>query len=215
MMPNGVAKRNVTSILKRSYCNLSSLDNKFDIKQNCISEDKFNSLFITAYEMALEIFPSKNINSNHIQNEKDRFILSIQANSDYGLPYGLTPRLLLNIILNEILLTKSPVLRLGKIFIKLRQIHQESKLLDLKNHNKYLNDQMLRLFSSYISFTNKNTETGNVHNTFDFWWNPVKTNITASSTVVLTKDFYNELIKIQAQCGINALMMDCIEKTGN
>jgi hypothetical protein len=99
---------------------------------------------------------------------------------------------LFDLIVNEIKFTKSPVLRLGKIYLNLRYIYQLPK--ETQNNNQCLYDQMLRLFSSKISFSNQH---GSNRDKIDFWWCPLKgrkENVSASSTIVVTRELFIGLL---------------------
>lgn len=188
MMPNGVVKQGVGIGLKKLCRNSYKISNELNYKNNLITENDSDLLAIAAYNMAIEMLPHTNTNSVYIQSENNGFILSVKANPNYGLPFGSAPRVLFDLIVNEIKFTKSPVLRLGKIYLNLRHIYQLPK--HAQNNNQYLYDQMLRLFASKISISNQHRSNGEKT---DFWWCPLKgrkENVSASSTIVITKELF-------------------------
>jgi hypothetical protein len=159
-----------------------------------IKEEESDVLATTAYNMAIESFCSANTYTSSIQYEKNQFLLSVKPNPNYGLPFGNPAKLLLNVIVSEIKLTKSPVLRLGKIYSNLLHISQLAQVVSIRNKNHFLYDQMLRMFSSKISFS---SQIENNNKKFDFWWNPLrgrKENISASSTIVVTRELFIGLL---------------------
>jgi hypothetical protein len=195
MMPNGVVKQGVNIGLKNLCHNFYNVSNELNYKNNLVTENDSNLLALAAYNMAIEMLPQTNINSNYIQSENNGCILSIQANPTYGLPFGILSRLLFDLIVNEIQITNSPVLRLGKIYLKLRHISQFPQ--DTKNNNFYLYDQILRFFASKIKFSN---QYGSSDKEFYFWWCPLKgrkENFSASSTIVVTKELFTGLSELK------------------
>ena len=185
---------------------IDDYENKISIKtfQNHAKEEPLvnetGMLDCIAYAMAtLSESKPKGIK---FQYTNDDYTLTINATSKFGLPYGSSLRLLLVLIIHEITLTKSPVLRVGKIYSRCLRELKLSKYSDRKSGDVCIYDQMLRLFSSHISFTYKNEEKNDpnnkfvFHQSFDFWWNPIKVNITPSSTIVLSKEFFKEVMNL-------------------
>lgn len=179
---------------------LNGIDNKSEKPNNKIICDLYESEFggyvesnklgIHAINMAIKAMPSVKTNENIIQLENNKSLISIKAHYKYGLPSGFSPKILLLIALNEVKLTKSPVLRLRKIYLNFIRNYQ--KFTQNDDHENY--DQMLRLFSAKITFFYKS---GNELIKFDFWWNPLngnKENINSSSTIVLSNDIFKNLI---------------------
>lgn len=186
MVPNGILKQGVVAEFNQLQNNIYNF--KDSLKSKETNEKKENVIF-AAYKLASEMLPNVNYNQKSIYKKVSPFILTIRANPMFGLPFGLPSKLLFLSILNELNITKSPVLRLGKICLKL------CANVTLLNEKKFLQDQMLRLFSSQISCVYDNEDQ---IMEFDFWWNPLKgkkENISASSTIVLTKELYYGLLK--------------------
>lgn len=163
---------------------------------------------------AISMFPYNRPYGHIFQRKNSHSTLTIMANHKFGLPYASPPRLFFASIINEVKETKSPVLNIGTIYSKLicdLKVSKDSCNLD---NEEYIYDQMLRLFSSHISCDYKNKDEDQfivespIYKSFDLWRNPLKgskENISLSSTIVLTKDFYNELINFPLQVDFKIL----------
>lgn len=138
-----------------------------------------------------------------------RFALGINAGFNpasgetYGLPYGIIPRLLLFWITTEAVKTKNPRLQLGR---SLAQFMKEVGLNPntgggKRSDAKRLHDQMQRLFSAVITFTNdlqRGAGRGQevldlkVSNHRVLWWKPATPdqNTLWESYVDLTQEFF-------------------------
>ncbi len=158
------------------------------IKKNIntkISLDKFNafdnnSLKYVASFLACSSIPHSKIKECFFKRSNGKTSLKIISDPEYGLPYGLIPRIIMIWLCTEIKLTKSPKLYLGKtqneFLKKLGMISTggiNGTLTRVKN-------QMLRLFHSTISLVYDH------NNTYKF------SNLTiADSGIFYFKKYYN------------------------
>jgi hypothetical protein len=213
----GVVNRGVRNEIKQSHQNLRELDDVCSVIENG-REKKGEVLVFTTYDMLMATLPHNNPNRSRIQRENGKCTVSMTANTRYGLPYGSPPRLWLAAIINEVKQTKSPVLRIGKIYSRLLRNLKLSKFADKRDDEAYLYDQMLRLFSTSISYANQNkneeqySDEFAIHRKFDFWWNPLKgnrENITSSSTIVITNNLFYELMKFPDLVNFKILQEIC------
>ena len=130
------------------------------------------------------------------------FSLSIQAREEFGFPYGTYPRLLTSWMATEVVRTKERQLTLG------RSLRDFLECLDLpvgagkRGTVPRLRDQMLRYFTATFSATEM-TE-GRVKNVgflpvskMDLFWDSRSVDQSSlwQSTIVLSEDFFNELVK--------------------
>ena len=131
--------------------------------------------------------------------------LSVQADPDFGLPYGTYPRLLLAWISSQAVKTQSQKLELGS-----NQSEFLSKL-ELSRDGRYisaLKDQTNRLLNSVFRFTidQENSRTRKnlliADSTFEFWENQGgawETHLTLST------DFFNEILANPVPIDLNVL----------
>lgn len=131
--------------------------------------------------------------------------LSVQADPDFGLPYGTYPRLLLAWICTQAVKTQSPKLHLGsnqsEFLSKLNISRQGSTITALK-------DQTNRLLNSVFRFTIEQENSRQRKNlliadsTFDFW----ETKSGEWEThLVLSTDFFNEICANPVPVDLNVL----------
>jgi|GEM_PF-6818385 len=156
----------------------------------------------TFFNLIPTFFPYKRPYGHIFQHKNSNCILTILANHKFGLPYGMLPRLIFVSIINEVHETKSPALDVATLYSKLLCNIKNLQYPDKHDNEKYLYDQILRFFSSFISCDcqHPNVDKSSSYVSFDFWRTPLKGNkesILFNSIIVLTKDFYNKLIKIR------------------
>ncbi len=165
----------------------------------CIAiEDKdtkdINAMWSMVLAIAIIMLPYRKPHGHIYQCKKNNYVLTIMADHKFGLPYGSPLRLIFALMIDEIKQTKSPVLCLDKIYLRLLNFFSSTSYADEPNIENYLYDQMLRLFSSQIFFINLDK---NEEHKFDFWQSRLKgrkKNIFSNSSVSVTKDFFNELM---------------------
>lgn len=158
---------------------------------------------------AIVNFPYNKPYGHIFQHKNTDYIFTIMANHKFGLPYGMEPRLLFVSIMNEVHETQSPVLDVGSIYSKLISNLNISQFENRHLDRKSLYDQMLRFFSSYISYSYRE-QCGNEFCSFDFWQIPLKGNKeNLLSPIVLTKSFYNELVKLSSLANFKIIKNIC------
>lgn len=157
--------------------------------------------------------PHSDPKQTYFERRNGDLTLSISANPNIGLPYGIYPRLILAWVVTEAVKTKSPELIFGSSF------NQFMRKLDLVStggrHGTIapVKKQMHRLFSSAISFdwTKKDSfSTGGVisiASKYMLWWdtkNPAQGSL-LNSTVTLNTDFFNHIIEKPVPIDLGAI----------
>lgn len=145
--------------------------------------------------------PHSKVDGNEFRRTNGLFNLTLLADSKIGLPYGITPRLILAWISTEAVRTKNRHLVLGRT---LAAFMEELGLIPSGGRwgtITRLKDQMQRLFASSISCTyddGKNWAIRNISpiSSADLWWYPKHPNQATlfESTLILNEDFFNEII---------------------
>jgi hypothetical protein len=156
--------------------------------------------------------PHKKVIGNEFTRKNGVFSLSIISPSKIGLPYGTIPRLLLYWITTEAVRKKNPEIVLGNT---LSGFMQEIGLIPSGGRwgsITRLRDQMKRLFSSSISCHCENEEQSaaigfNLAKEYNLWWQPKQPDqaFLWESTVTLSKDFFEEIVKKPIPIDIRAL----------
>ncbi len=145
--------------------------------------------------LACTSIPHSNIKKTFFKRSNGNMTLKIIADPEYGLPYGLIPRIIMIWLCTEVKLTKSPKLYLGKNqneFIKKLGLSPTGGKYGSINRVK---NQMIRLFHSTISLTynykniHKFSNLTIVDNIFFCWG---KKNI-FNNEIILSKKFYEEV----------------------
>lgn len=147
--------------------------------------------------------PHARLTTNEYQRRNGNFVISIQAPSSVGLPYGHYPRLLMSWITTEAVRTKSPDLILGDSLSHfLRQLGMTSSGGPSGTVPR-LRDHMRRLFCSTVSWTvdspqNNTFATGGIRpiETATLWWDPKAPDQPSlwKSRIGLNQRFYDELV---------------------
>ncbi len=137
-------KKNVKSINKNILTKLS-INNISAINNKSVG-------YITSI-LACTSIPHSNIKKTFFKRSNGNMSLKIIADPEYGLPYGLVPRIIMIWLCTEVKLTKSSKLYLGKNqneFIKKLGLSPTGGKYGSINRVK---NQMIRLFHSTISIT--------------------------------------------------------------
>ena len=139
--------------------------------------------------------------------------LEMTIMSPHGLPFGSVPRLLLSWMTTEAVRTRSPVLVLGS---SLSAFMAELNLGRTGGKNGGITrfkNQTIRLFSSTIScsYADEAMATGsgfNIAKEYHLWWNLKQPNQLPlwKSSVVLSTDFFNEIIEKPVPIDMDALL---------
>jgi hypothetical protein len=139
--------------------------------------------------------------------------LEMTIMSPHGLPFGSVPRLLLSWLTTEAVRTRSPVLVLGS---SLSAFMAELNLGRTGGKNGGITrfkNQTIRLFSSAIScsYVDETMAKGggfNIAKEYHLWWNPKEPNQLPlwKSSVVLSTDFFNEIIEKPVPIDMDALL---------
>jgi hypothetical protein len=196
--------------------------NKFLKNVDAIDVSKKDQLAFLARAMVQATLPhsrqqDKDGKENTVFRRKNgNFTISVVADSNYGLPYGSIPRLILAWITTEAVKRKSPMLTLGyKLADFLRELNlarQGGKNGDIKR----LREQMLRLFTAKITYSTLDESNGTesieqflLVSKYDVWWNPLfqQNDLLEGATVAITlsNDFYNSLIERPVPINLKAL----------
>lgn len=159
--------------------------------------------------LAQATLPHKDQKCTYFKRGTSKVTLSIMAHRQYGMPYGMMPRLLLAWMCTEACRTHSPELDLGrnqKEFLKKLQLPSDGRYI------KILHKQTLALVRSQISI--KTSSAGAVafeniqiaKNGFVFW-SPGQSDEKClwNSTVTLGADFYKAITKAPVPLKMEAL----------
>jgi len=165
-----------------------------------------------ARAMTMASLPHSRVPGSSFERHNGAFSLSIVAPPRVGLPYGTVPRLLLSWLTTEAVRTSSRELVLGDT------LSGFMRQLDLVPTGgrwgsiKRLKDQSERLFASSITAIYKDERRTAIQNhsvaeRADLWWDPTEPaqGTLWQSMVVLTTNFYNEIIKSPVPVDIRAL----------
>jgi len=139
--------------------------------------------------------------------------LEMTIMSPQGLPFGSVPRLLLSWLTTEAVRTRSPVLVLGSSLSAFMSELNLGRTGGKKGDITRFKNQTLRLFSSTIScsYVDESMATGrgfNIAKEYHLWWNPKEPNQLPlwKSSVVLSTDFFNEIIEKPVPVDMDAMM---------
>jgi len=156
--------------------------------------------------------PHKSTPGTEFKRTNGTFTLTILSPSEVGLPYGTYPRLLLAWLTSEAVKTKNSELVLGPT---LSGFMNELGLIPAGGRwgtISRLKDQMMRLFSSYVSCrVAADTEALGVGFPVAFkyhlWWDSKSPDQAALwlSTVTLSQDFFREIIERPVPIDMRAL----------
>lgn len=149
--------------------------------------------------------PYRKIIGNEYTRHNGNIKMVIMASSEVGIPYGVIPRLLINWVTTEAVLTQSKELFLGKNlsdFMAKLEIHPTGG----KNGSiTRLKKQMDSLFNCFINVTvtskeYKTSKNLTITNTNRIWFKDDEKNV-----LTLSEDLYKELIKNPIPVDIHAL----------
>ncbi len=156
--------------------------------------------------------PHSRVRESMVQRSNGTVTITISNVAGCGLPYGTYPRLLLSWIIIEAVKTQDPLVEFGPT---LSGFMTELGLLPTGGRwgtIHQLRDQMVRLFSSSISCHYSGQDADGsaqllVARDYELWWDPKKPDQAAlwGSTVRLSTDFFNELVKSPVLLSMNAL----------
>jgi hypothetical protein len=141
--------------------------------------------------------------------------LTLIAHPDVGLPYGTIPRLLISWVTTEAIRIRNPVLVLGPTLSGfMQELGMKQSTGGQWGNIARLREQTKRLFSSSVSCTYDQPETGhwselkfNIATETRLWWDPKQPKQAAlwKSTVRLSRDFFNEIISRPVPIDMRAL----------
>jgi len=157
-----------------------------------------------ARAMVMATLPHSKPKEHVFKRTNGDFTLTMISNPVFGLPYGSLPRLILAWMTREAKLKNSPELHLGKSFSAFLKTLKLSQSGGIRGDATRLREQMLKLFSTHVSCVYQNNKQGVcradqflVAKSFELWWSPIKSEkaeVAQQSTIVLAKDFFDELI---------------------
>ena len=138
--------------------------------------------------------------TEHIIRNRE-YTLTMIARQSIGLPYGIIPRLLLAFITREVIIGKSNTIELGgSLNSFMKEVGYDSTGGEKGTINRF-KDQMLRLFSCYITGRYHDGEIDIVNNSslvnkYNIGWKSFINEIiiNENSYVEINEEFYNEII---------------------
>ncbi len=188
--------------------NSSSRINKLVAEFLAIEAENVKEAGMLAYmarSMVMATLPHSKPKTHVFQRRNGDLTLTMIGNTQFGLPYGSLPRLILAWMTREAKIKNSPILHLGKSFSAFLTTLKLSQSGGVRGDATRLREQMLKLFSTHVSCIYKNDKQGvckaeqfPVTRSFELWWNPLKAEggeISPFSTITLAKDFFEEITK--------------------
>ena len=165
--------------------------------------------------MVMTTLPHSKPDEMFFQRKNGLFTLSMTANPKYGLPYGALPRILLAWLATEAVRRKSLVLELGETLSAFLRALNLSRQGGARGDITRLREQMLRLFTSHISYNYQDSKNGYakgenflIARSYELWWNPLETksnNVLSKSCITLSRDFFEELVETPVPVDIRVL----------
>jgi hypothetical protein len=156
--------------------------------------------------------PHSKPDSNEFERRNGPLVLSMMAPSKVGLPYGTYPRLLMAWITTEAVRTKSRELELGHSLTEFLGRLGLTSAGGPRGPITVLRQQMLRLFSSSVSWTwtNDRRDLGVSFHPIEkrsLWWDPKTPGQVAffQSTLSLNETFFREIIDRPVPVNVVAL----------
>ncbi len=181
--------------------NIKFLKKKIAVKKSIenVSALRNKSIGYITSILACASIPHSNINKNFFKRSNGKTSLKIISDPEYGLPYGLIPRIIMIWLCTEVKFKKSKIIYLGKNqndFIKKLGIIPTGGINGSINRIK---KQIMKLFHSTISLTNENKNEHKfvnlniVDNGIFFWNKKNKNKLYWNNKIVLSKKFFNEI----------------------
>lgn len=160
--------------------------------------------------LASTSIPHSYINKNYFKRDNGYMSLKIIADPEYGLPYGLIPRIIMIWLCTEAKLTNSPKLYLGKNqneFLKKLGFKSTGGINGTINRTRR---QVIKLFHSNITliYNKKNIHKFSNLNILDdgvFYWK--KKNNFWNSNILLSKKFFNRIKKNSLPIDFNLIKL--------
>ncbi len=123
--------------------------------------------------------------------------LVIRGDADIGLPYGVMPRLILTWLCTQAVKTQNPIIDLAESQTKFLN---GLGLANTGRHNKMLQNQFKRLFSSSISVIQNDPKLWRIENiqiakSGEIWVKDDGSKVKWGGQVRLAEDFFNDIIK--------------------
>jgi hypothetical protein len=157
-----------------------------------------------ARALVMATLPHSKPDGHYFERKNGHHTLSMIANPKFGLPYGSIPRMLLAWITSVAIDRNSSEIYLGKTFTEfLKKLNLRSGGGERGNATR-VREQMVRLLSCKISYVYEDKRKGicrssqfNISRSFKLLWDPLGSNQTQflpTSKIVLSADFYDELI---------------------
>ncbi len=179
------------------------------------NQQKTSQLAFMARTLVMATLPHRKPNDFYYERQNGHYTLSMTANPKYGLPYGAMARMLLVWMTTEAVRRKSPEINLGRTLTsflkKLKLQHGGGK----RGNATRVREQLVRLLTCKISCIYEDKKKGicegeevSIGRSFKLWWDPAhekdKTFL-SGSTIVLSTDFFNELIKSPIPINFDAM----------
>ncbi len=177
--------------------NIKNLNKNVDIKKN-INKNYKSIGYITSI-FACASIPYSKIKDNFFKKINGNTSLKIISDPEYGLPYGLIPRMVMIWLCTEVKFKNSNIIYLGKTqneFIKKLGIVPTG---GINGSISRIKKQVVRLFHSIISLTSikdnehKFVNLNIVDNGIFFWNKKHNSKIHWNNKIILSKKFFNKI----------------------
>ena len=157
--------------------------------------------------------PHRRCAEHEFERTNGRLTLHLHAPPSVGLPYGSYPRLILAWLNTEAVRTRSPHLKLGPTFTSFMSRLDLSPVTGKRGTSRRLRDQLHRLFSTSIRWSESDRERGvdqgrgyMIAHRHQLWWSPRDPDDpTATSTLSLNAEFYTEIVRHAVPIDLRAL----------
>jgi len=168
------------------------------------------ALGFAARILVLATMPHSKSDEISFERSNGKYRLTMVAHPTIGLPYGSMARIILAYISTEAVRTGSPVIELGESMASFLRKLGTIPSGGAKGSITYFKEQAQRLFTTSVSYTYNDESRWayrGYHITRDaeMWWDPHNPSDTFNSRVVLSREFYEELIRHPVPIDMRAL----------
>lgn len=174
--------------------------------------DKAGKLGFMARAMVQATMPHSDIKKLTHKRVNGNFSIEMSGHSDFGLPFGTVPRLLMIHMTTQALRNKSPFISLGNSVTAFMESLDTTPTGGKKGTITSFKNQLQRLCTTSISCLYNSPDrfaggNGEFFKDYDLWWNPKNPNQDNlfDSFVVLNDNFYHEIIDASVPIDLRAV----------
>lgn len=188
-----------TNSNRKSKSRLSTLADHY-LHIEAIGAKEAKEIKYLARSMIMTTMPHSKPKECYFQRTNGLYTMTMLGDPRYGLPYGSLVRILLIWLTSEAKTKKSPILHLGKSFSSFLTMLDFSLSGGSRSDRTRLKNQMLRLFTTKISYTYQDNKVRSAANhylitrSYDLWWQQLNKEINDNSKIILSQDFFDEIV---------------------